>query len=106
MNTNVTKHAMKKMKKKHGLPKKSSKRIAEKALEFGIKHSDSRGKLQRYMDGLFLRYGTGNNNRIYNDSVYIFRGDLLITSFHLDNSLIPLARKIQKQLKEKKNEPR
>lgn len=104
MNVNVTKHAVKRMKEKNGLPKKSSKRIAQKALEFGIKHSDSRGKLRRYMDGLFLRHGQGNNNRIYNDSVYIFQGDKLITSFHLDNSLIPLARKIQKQLKEKENE--
>ncbi|UNY40000.1 hypothetical protein KLEB273_gp079 [Bacillus phage vB_BauM_KLEB27-3] len=104
MNTNVTKHAVKKMKERNGLPKKSSKRIAQKALEFGIKHSDSRGKLRKYMDGLFLRHKNANNNRIYNDSVYIFQGDLLITSFHLDSSLIPLARKIQKQLKEKENE--
>ena len=85
---NLTNHAKTRMKQRCGLSKKSSKRMAEKALECGIKHSETTGRLHKYMSGLYVAHKRkGADIRIYGDKVYIFCEDVLITVLQVPSDL-------------------
>lgn len=94
----VTTHGRKRTKNRLGLSKKNADKQAAKALEFGIRHDQAKGRLRKYMDGLYLRHSQGNNNRIYNRKVYIFEGQVLITILNLPQYLSSTADSIQKKL--------
>ena len=94
---NVTKHATKRIRQRLGINKKSADKNAEKALKYGITHSEAKGKLCKYMDGIFLLNCRPNNMRVYNHSVYLFRGNTLITVIALPHSLWAIADKQQSQ---------
>lgn len=94
----VTRHATKRAKKRLGIPKRCSEKNAEKALQYGIRHSETTGGLNRYITSLYLRHGTANNIRIYCGNVYIFQNERLITLFPLPQKY----RKTADNLKQKK----
>jgi hypothetical protein len=87
----ITEHGDKRVRKRCGVPRKAVSRMAEKAFENGIKHSDTQGKLNKYMTLLFFKNTNANNIRIYGDKVYIFAGKTLITQLDLPNKLKKLA---------------
>lgn len=96
--TIVTAHGKKRTKNRLGLSKKNADKQADKALEFGVPHAAAKGRLKKYMDGLYLRHEQGNNNRVYNRKVYIFQGNILITILNLPNYLAGTADSIQKKI--------
>lgn len=63
--------------------KKLSKRLAEKALTLGIKTSETTGNLKKFIDYLYFYNKTANNIRIYNQKVFIFHNNTLITILNL-----------------------
>ena len=75
----LTRHGKKRMKDRLGASKRSSDRIAEKALSLGITHAELTGSLCRYVDSIYLKKRTANNIRIYAQKIFLFRNDLLIT---------------------------
>lgn len=77
--TQITKHAIKRTKERAGLPRRVSKKNADKAFAEGITHAETSGALNRYLTGLYLQHGTANNIRVYCGNVYIFCGDILVT---------------------------
>lgn len=80
----VTRHGSKRVKQRVGIPKKAVERNAQKALICGIDHKHATGALQRYLAMLYNKYdGNGNNIRIYNDFVYVFHDEILITVLNL-----------------------
>jgi hypothetical protein len=81
----VTDHAYVRGKQRTGLKKASLERLLERVLEEGIQHSDTTGKLRKYMDWLYLSHEKGTSTRIYGGHVYILRGDVLITVISLPN---------------------
>ena len=94
----ITKHGRERIKEKLG--KKIPVKIAEKALQHGLKHSDTKagGSLSKYFDYLYLSHnGAGNNVRIYNEKVFIFSNEVLITVFDLPHSYKEQVRKIIKR---------
>lgn len=93
----ITHHAKDRTKDRMGLSKKLADKKAQEALDFGVTHAETSGKLQKYFNALYLRHQTGNNIRIYHRYVYIFQGNTLITILHLPKDLIPAADKIQKR---------
>lgn len=93
----VTKHAEKRTKERVGLRKKIADKNAEKALKYGIKHSDTKGKLKRYFTHLYFKNQKRNNIRIYNRKVYIFSDDKLITVFDLPKEFIRTVDNIKKR---------
>ena len=93
----VTKHANKRIRQRLGVNKKSSDKIAEKALEFGITHAETKGKLSKHLDGIFLLNYKPTNMRVYNHSVYLFNGNILITVLPLPHKFWAYADKLQKQ---------
>lgn len=99
----VTRHAEKRIRQRLGLNKKSTEKAAEKALRFGVTHAETKGKLCRHLDGIFLLNHRPTNMRVYNHSVYLFRDTKLITVLPLPNSLWTYADKLQRQKKEIQN---
>ena len=77
----LTQHSKERIKERVGVGKSEKKieRAAAIALERGIKHSETKGALRRYLDGQFLEYNNGNNMRIHASQIWIFNGDRLIT---------------------------
>lgn len=97
MKPKMTEHSYDMSKKRLGISKKAAEKEAEKALRYGLKHSETNGNLRKYLDKEYLAYGVANNMRIYHRNLYIFAGSRLITVIHLPNNLCSLADKLQKQ---------
>lgn len=95
----LTKHAKHRSKERMGLNKEASDKAAQKALEVGIRHSETAGSLHRYLSRLFLTKKTANNIRIYAEKVFIFSGNVLITVLQLPNEYKKVVNKINKQQK-------
>lgn len=96
-NVVVTKHAEKRIRQRLGINKKSIGKAAEKALQLGVTHAEAKGRLSKYLDGIFLLNCNPNNMRVYNHAVYLFRGTKLITVLPLPNYLWTCADKLQRQ---------
>lgn len=75
----ITKHAEKRMKERIGLNKKTIDKVAIKAMKEGLKHRELKGSLLKHVSELYLRYKKANNIRVFNNKVYLFREDVLIT---------------------------
>lgn len=95
----VTRNGRKKTKKLLNLPKKVAEKNAEKAYENGLKHSECKGNLKRYIDRLYFRHGSGCDYRVYNHHIYFFsfKGQRLITVLNLPQNLFKLADQLQKR---------
>lgn len=96
----VTKHAQRRMKERLGISKRTTLKNAKKALEVGIKHSETSGSLHRYISSLYWKERTANNARIYCDSVYIFHNETLITVFPLPQRYRRTAEAIRRKQNE------
>ena len=93
----ITRHATQRMRQRLGISKRTTEKNAEKALAHGIKHSDTRGSLHRYISSLYWKEQTANNARIYNNSVYIFHNNTLITVFPLPQKYRKTAEHIRRK---------
>ena len=80
-----------------GLSKRLAESNAQKALDRGVTHSEAKGGLKRYFDYLYLSHGNGNNIRVFNHNVYIFRDEKLITILPLPHKYISTADKLQEK---------
>jgi|SRR5574344_289837 hypothetical protein len=97
----ITNHAEKRMKKRMGAGKKDFEKIAQKAIDFGIKHSEVRGNLLQFVNKVFLSHHKGANIRIYQQKVFVFTKDfVLITVLPVPSNLINTVNKISKKIKE------
>jgi len=94
----VTNHAKKRTKERLGLSKKSADKITQKALDFGIKISDTKGSLRKYLDFLYESHKNSNNTRIYNRKIYLFHNNICITIINLPNRFNKTCDKIQKRI--------
>lgn len=72
-------------------------RNAQKAFDFGVKHSETRGHLNGYLASIRFKNKTINNLRIYHRHVYLFAGDVLVTVLNLPNNLWPQADACEKR---------
>lgn len=75
----VSKHAKQRMKERCGFNKKTQERMSKKALECGITHAQTKGRLNKWITSLFFKTTNANNIRIYGDNAYIFCGETLVT---------------------------
>lgn len=99
MTARVTSHAAKRTKERLGIPKRISEKNAKKALQFGIRHSETSGGLHRYISSLYWKQQTANNVRIYCGNVYIFHDETLITVFPLPQKYRKTADRLRKEKK-------
>ena len=87
MEIQVSKHAEKRLRERCGLNNKSLNRMANKVFECGIKHSDTKGKLCKWVDSLYFHNKQANNIRLYGDKAYIFCGSTLVTVIQIPSDL-------------------
>lgn len=97
MSVQVSKHARKRTKQRAGLGKRAAVRNAQKAFDFGVKHSETRGHLNGYLASIRFKNKTINNIRVYHRHVYLFAGDVLVTVLNLPNSLWSQAESCEKR---------
>ncbi len=97
----VTKHATQRTKDRLGLSKKLASDHAEKALKYGLTHSETKAGLKKYVDKVYFQNYGANNIRVYQHHVYVFADTKLITILNLPNNLCGLADKLQKKKEER-----
>lgn len=89
---NITDHAFARAKKRLGWNAAALKRMVDKALNQGITHAQTSGRLKRYLDKLYLSHENGTKLRLYGEHVFIFSDSALITVLHLPNRMRRAAR--------------
>ena len=97
----VTKHAIKRIHQRVGVGKKASAKLAKEAFENGLKRTEVTGLLRKHLDDVYDASGTANNLRVYNQKVYIFCENRLVTVLPLPQIYYNLEM-IMKKKKQKK----
>lgn len=92
----VSEHAKERLKERCGFNKKASERMAQKAFEEGIAHSQTKGRLNKWVTSLYFRNRNANNIRLYGDKAYIFCDDILVTVIQIPVSLTKDLKKMIK----------
>lgn len=107
MTTTITKHGSERVRERIGVNKKSTLRQAELALERGLTHSDTKGKLEKWVNSKTLTHKVKGKAfceyRIYNSKLFVFENaesNKLITVIEIPNNLRKIADKINKQKRE------
>ena len=94
---NVSKHAEERLKERCGFGKKSYERMAYKAFEEGITHSQTKGNLNKWVTKLYFVNRKANNIRLYGDKAYIFYGSTLVTVIQIPIGLVKDMKKMVKE---------
>lgn len=94
----ITKHAEERLKERCGFNKKTSERMAHRAYEEGITHSETKGRLNKWVTSLYFRNEKANNIRLYGDKAYIFCNQILVTVIQIPSSLM---KDLKNMIKEK-----
>lgn len=93
----LTNHGSERLCKRGGLKKKSLERVANKALEKGIRHSEATGSLKKYLDKLYLTHRVANNMRVYAGKVYLFKENVLVTVLDLPSKYSKTVESVKKK---------
>lgn len=88
MNARLTNHARDRLKERCGWRGDAAQRMADKALQEGMRHADAEGRLKRWIDSLFLAERQANNVRLYGAHAFLFRDETLITVLHTPKSFM------------------
>lgn len=93
----ISRHAAKRLKERCGLNKKSMQRMAQKALDEGIRHGQTKGRLNEWVTGLYFKNRAANNIRLYGDKAYIFSNEILVTVIQIPAELMRDFKKMVKK---------
>ena len=94
----ITDHARERAKERLGWNHSALDRMAERALNEGVAHTHTRGRLNRYLGKLYMERKKANNTRLYGEHVFIFSNEVLITVFPLPREMRAAAQKASKRL--------
>lgn len=104
----ITDHAFDRLKERSGLNKKAAVKLAEKAYNKGIKHSDTSGTLYRYVSSVAGDSHKGATIRLYGDKVFIFNRNnknenkerviKLITVMQMPNNIVKKANALRTKI--------
>lgn len=83
----VSRHAYERLHERCGLSRKAAIRMAEKAFYIGMKHSDTKGQINRWITSLYFNNKNANNIRLYGNFAYIFCNKILVTVLEIPNNL-------------------
>lgn len=87
----ITKHGGKRAHERVGITDKQLQKIFPRIKQHGIKHSETKGRLQSWMNSEYLKHRVANNSYYYAGHLYIMKNDVLITvlnsSPEIDNDL-------------------
>lgn len=69
----ISEHASDRIRERSGINKKAAQKLAERAYEQGIKHSETSGNLYRFISSITCSHKhKGTDIRLYGDKVFIF----------------------------------
>lgn len=83
----VSRHAYERLHERCGFSRKAATRMAEKAFYIGMKHSDTKGQINRWITSLYFNNKNANNIRLYGNFAYIFCNKILVTVLEIPNNL-------------------
>lgn len=83
----VSRYAYERLHERCGLSRKAATRMAEKAFYIGMKHSDTKGQINRWITSLYFNNKNANNIRLYGNFAYIFCNKILVTVLEIPNNL-------------------
>jgi hypothetical protein len=95
----VTRHANKRIRERVGISKSASKNLAKKVLKDGLDSSELEGKIKEYVDKVSSKSKNGNNIKFFNDKIYIFANEFLLTVIPLPKHLMKVSLKLRKRIK-------
>lgn len=80
----ISRHAYDRAKSRFRWKPKVLDKMAHRAFHEGIKHCDTKGRVNKYITETFFAYKTATNIRIHGDVVYLFSSKgILITLYSL-----------------------
>jgi hypothetical protein len=79
----ITDHAYDRAKERLSLNKSAIDRLALTAYEKGLKHSEAKSHLYKYVTKIWMSYKTANNVRIYGENIFLFHDNILITLYQV-----------------------
>ncbi len=85
---NISRHAAERLRERCGLNKRACKRMAQKAFDEGIRHGQAKGRLNKWVTGLYFKNQNANNIRLYGDKACIFCGETLVTVIQIPVDLM------------------
>ena len=95
----VTEHAIARAKERLGWNADAVSRMAVKAFNEGIQHSETSGRLNKYFTSLYFKATSANNIRIYGEHVFLFCNNRLVTVLQLPRDLRNSVHSISKKKK-------
>ncbi len=82
----ITDHASRRSKERVGIKSKPLLKMARQAFDNGLTLEDTAGRLKKFLQNLMLPNDNRvsvNNIKIYNELIWLFKGEILITIIHL-----------------------
>ena len=91
----VTHHAKKRLKQRMGINKKNYDKISKRALDEGLKHSETSGLLNKYLNKIFLSHDRkAGNLRVYHQKIFVFTSEnILVTILQLPPHFYKIEKK-------------
>lgn len=85
MSVEITRHAVKRVRQRLGVPKKTAEKLAEQAWEDGKRVGEFSGRMRRYLDWVVLHREEARKAtlRVHNKYLFVFRDGCLITAWLL-----------------------
>lgn len=89
MTVELTRHAVKRIRQRLGLPKKAVEKLANEAWANGHNQGEYSGAMRRYLDWVILHREEAHKAtlRVHDRYLFVFRDDTLITAWLLPNHL-------------------
>ena len=84
----ITKHARTRMKERNGTGKHSCDKVIQRAYTDGIKHSETKGNLNKWITRIWAKNKKADNIRLYGDKAYIFCDRTLVTVLRIPSNLM------------------
>lgn len=84
----VTHHARRRMNQRSGITKGRSYDYAKRVFRDGVRHNETTGHLNAWMNREYLKYEAANNMRFYAGKLYIFHDQVLITMLDADRDIL------------------
>lgn len=63
----ITDHAYQRGKERLSFSHETLERIAHKAFKEGVRHSETKGQLNKYLTKIYFQHGNANNVRVYGE---------------------------------------
>ena len=84
----ITKHAKSRSKERNGWNERTTERMIQKVLEKGINHKQTKGRLNKWVSGLYDKHRRKETQiRLYGDKAYVIVEQTVITVLQIPANL-------------------